>query len=206
MSRIVCRPFRPARALRTAAAAVAAAALLAPPAAFAHTGVGSTAGFAAGFVHPFSGLDHLLAMVGIGLLAARAGGRMLWRAPAVFLAFLLLGAALAFAGVPVPGVEAGIALSLPVFAAALLLPKGVLPSFTPLLVAVFALFHGHAHGSEVPAAASGIAYAFGFTAASALLHVSGAMLPRLAHRRFEPVLRGACALAMIVVGLGAVAG
>lgn len=206
MSRITSRPSRPARAVCTAAAGIAAAALLAPPAALAHTGVGSTAGFAAGFAHPFSGLDHLLAMLGIGLLAARAGGRMLWRAPAVFLAFLLAGAALAFAGVPVPGVEAGIALSLPVFAAALLLPTGVLPSFTPVLVAAFALFHGHAHGSEMPVGASGLAYALGFTAASGLLHLSGIALRQLADRRVEPVLRGACALAMIVVGFGALAG
>lgn len=200
MSRITSRPSRPARAVCTAAAGIAAAALLAPPAALAHTGVGSTAGFAAGFAHPFSGLDHLLAMLGIGLLAARVGGNALWQAPAAFLAFLLCGAGLAFAGVPLPGVEAGIALSLAVFAAALLLPAGALPPAAAVLVAVFAVFHGHAHGSEMPVSASGLAYAAGFVGASALLHVSGMALPHLAGRRVEPLVRVGCALAMVITG------
>lgn len=179
--------------------------LVARPAA-AHIGIGPTNGFTAGLLHPLGGLDHLLAMLGVGLLAARGGGRILWQVPVTFLAFLVIGAALAFAGVPVPGVETGIALSLLVFAAALLLPDGVLPPAALALTATFGLFHGHAHGSEMPADVFGLAYGGGFVAASAGLHLAGMTLSRLPGRAFEPFLRTACALAMTTTGVLALAG
>ncbi|MCC7049860.1 MAG: HupE/UreJ family protein [Alphaproteobacteria bacterium] len=153
-------------------ALAAVAALIASPAA-AHTGIGIGGGLGAGFAHPFVGLDHLLAMASVGALGAVAGGRALWALPATFMAVMSLGGALALAGVPLPGVETGIAASLVVFGV-LLASRIGLPTIAAMaVVAVFALFHGHAHGAELPALASPATYVLGFVAASGLLHLLG---------------------------------
>lgn len=152
---------------------LAAAAIALPTLAQAHTGVDSAFGLHHGFAHPFAGADHLLAMVAIGLWASQLGGRALWMVPAAFVAMMAAGAGLAFSGVAFPFVEQGIVLS--VFALGLLIAAAArLPVAACMgLVGTFALFHGAAHGGEMPVAASGLAYGVGFVVATAMLHLGG---------------------------------
>jgi urease accessory protein len=145
----------------------------APALAHAHPGVGLTSGLAEGAVHPITGLDHLLAMVAVGLWAGQRGGRAVWLVPLVFVAVMALGGGLAVGGVSLPWVEPGVAASVLVLgtlvAAAARLPLAA----SAALVAVFALVHGHAHGTELPATASGLTYAVGFMGTTASLHMCG---------------------------------
>jgi urease accessory protein len=185
---------------------LATAALLAAAApAFAHVGVGSTASFAAGFHHPLSGLDHMTVMVAVGLWAALKGGRAIWAWPAAFVGVMLVGGALGMAGVAMPFVEPGILAS--VVAIGLLVALAVdLPVWLGgVVIGAFALFHGHAHGTEVAEAVSGLEYMAGFAVATAALHAlgigAGLGLGRLNSRA---VVRGAgAACAVIGVGLSA---
>jgi urease accessory protein len=163
------------------------AVFLLPTLAQAHPGIpGHTHGFANGLAHPLTGLDHICAMVAVGLWAAQRGGRALWLVPSVFVSVMILGGALGMAAVPVPFVEPGIAASVLVLgvliAAAVRLPLPV----SALLVGVFAICHGYAHGAEMPDSASGLAYGLGFVLATASLHLSGIGLGLLA-RRFASV-------------------
>jgi urease accessory protein len=156
-----------------AALAATLLSIVTPTLAFAHTGLGDAHGFTQGFLHPVGGLDHVLAMVTVGLLAATLGGRALWLLPASFVAVMALGGALGSAGVNVPFVETGIALSVVIFglAVAFRTPLPVLAGMA--LVGFFAIFHGWAHGAEMPTNASGLAYAGGFLLATALVHGVG---------------------------------
>lgn len=158
-------------ALRWALAAFATAA--APATAFAHTAAGETQGFVHGFMHPPGGLDHILAMVAVGVFAAYLGGRALWLVPAAFAAMMGLGGWVGAEGIAVPYVAAGIAASVIVLgfvvAARLTLPAVAASA----LVGVFAIFHGHAHGAEMPTDVAGISYAAGFMLATAALHGAG---------------------------------
>jgi urease accessory protein len=151
----------------------ALALLLAAGGAEAHTLGAHGAGFASGLAHPFLGLDHVLAMVAVGLWAAQLGGRAVWAVPAVFVAVMLAGGALGMTGVALGPVELGIAASVVVLGA--LVTFGVrLPLAAAMALAgAFALFHGHAHGTELPEAASALGYACGFVIATALLHAAG---------------------------------
>jgi urease accessory protein len=152
---------------------LAAAAIALPTLAQAHTGIESAFGLQHGMAHPFTGADHLLAMVAVGLWASQLGGRALWLVPGAFIGMMAAGAGLAVAGVAFPFVEQGITLS--VFALGLLVAAAArLPVAACIgLVGTFALFHGAAHGGEMPVAASGLAYGIGFLAATAALHLSG---------------------------------
>jgi urease accessory protein len=158
------------------AAILALAAAIAPQAAFAHVGVGDTSGFAHGFWHPVGGLDHVLAMVAVGMFAANLGGRALWAVPLTFVAIMGVGGALGIAQVGVPYVEIGIALSVVVLGALVALQVKWPVAAAMVLVGLFAIFHGHAHGEEMPMDASGAAYAAGFMMATALLHLAGIAL------------------------------
>lgn len=158
--------------LRLAAAAV----LLSATAASAHTGATPSSGFLHGFLHPIGGLDHILAMVAVGLFAALLGGRALTLVPAAFVAAMAAGGALGVFGVGLPSVEIGIALSVVVIGGAVAFGRPVPTALAMGIVAVFAVFHGHAHGAEMPAAASGLAYGVGFVLATSLLHVAGIAL------------------------------
>ena len=142
-------------------------------AAEAHTGHGSTIGFMHGFLHPLSGLDHMLAMVAVGLFAARLGGKAFWAVPLAFVAMMVVGGAMGMNGFGLPYVEIGIAASVIVLGAAVALDFNLPISAAMGLVGFFALFHGHAHGSEMPLAASGLTYGLGFVIATALLHGAG---------------------------------
>lgn len=146
---------------------------LSPTIAFAHTGVGDTAGFFHGFEHPIGGIDHVLAMVAVGVFAFVLGGRALWLVPLSFVGMMVVGFALGIAQVEVPFVELGIALSSVVIGAAAALGRPMPVALAMGLVGVFAIFHGHAHGAEMPDTAGGLTYALGFVVATALLHAAG---------------------------------
>jgi urease accessory protein len=141
--------------------------------ALAHTGVGIGGGLGAGFFHPFLGFDHLLAMLSVGALGAMAGGAALWALPATFMAIMAMGGAFALIGIGIPGVEQGIAASLVVFGALLATRAGLPTAAAMAVVAVFALFHGHAHGAELPDLAAPLPYVLGFVAATGILHLLG---------------------------------
>lgn len=166
--------------------ALAAALVLLPGAAWAHPGHGEAMGWAAGLHHPIGGADHVLAMVAVGIIAGLVGGRALWLLPAAFLGMMTLGAGLAMAGLDLPFVEPAILASVGAFAVmavcARLIPLAALAG----LVGAFAVFHGAAHGAEMPETASGLAYGLGFLAATAGLHAAGLaaglMLTRLLPR------------------------
>jgi urease accessory protein len=145
--------------------------------ALAHTGASPTHGLAPdwvhGFLHPLGGLDHVLAMVAVGLYAAQLGGRALWLLPAAFVSTMIAGGLLGYAGVPVPMVEQAIGVS--VAAMGLAIAAGLrLPTLlATALVGLFAIAHGHAHGAEGVGLASFLSYAAGFVAATAILHAAG---------------------------------
>lgn len=157
--------------LRSALLALAIAA--APATAFAHVGAGDTHGLIHGFSHPVGGVDHILAMVAVGMFAAYLGGRALWLVPATFVLMMAFGGALGVAGISVPFVEIGIAASVVVLGLAVALQRSTPIAVAMGLVGFFAVFHGHAHGAEMPADASGLQYALGFMIATALLHAAG---------------------------------
>jgi urease accessory protein len=146
----------------------------------AHPGDAASHGLITGFTHPFEGLDHLLAMVAVGLWAARARGWSVWIAPAVFLSGMLAGGFAGIAGLVPPFVEAGVAGS--TIALCVLVVIGLSPRSLPALaaIALFGAYHGVAHGLEMPEGTTGIACAGGFLAATALLHALGVGLGRLA--------------------------
>jgi urease accessory protein len=139
----------------------------------AHTGVGDTSGFAHGMMHPVTGLDHVLAMITVGLFAARLGGRALWLVPGSFVAMMSLGGMLGMYGIPVPFIEAGIALSVVTLGTLVAFQVGLPVALAMALVGVFAIFHGHAHGTEMPMDVAGLDYGAGFVMATALLHSIG---------------------------------
>lgn len=166
------RPPPPPNRSGLACAAFAFAAASAG-AACAHDGSGVVGGFLAGFTHPLAGVDHLLAMVAVGLWGAVLGRPLVVALPVIFPTVMALGGVLGIAGLPMPPVEIGIALSV------LLLGGVIAAGFKApiwaacLLVAVFALFHGYAHGAELPAAADPVGYSLGFVLATGLLHLCG---------------------------------
>jgi len=141
--------------------------------ALAHTGLDLGGGFAVGLAHPFLGFDHVVAMLSVGALAAVAGGRAVWALPLAFMGMMALGGALAMAGVGLPAAEQGIGASLVVFGAMLAVRAGLPVPVATLVVGAFALFHGHAHGAELPATAAESAYAAGFLLATGVLHLAG---------------------------------
>lgn len=158
--------------LRSGAAVLA---LLLPAMACAHVDGGTigSSGLLDGFLHPLSGLDHVVAMVAVGLWGAQLGNPALWVLPVAFPLIMALGGAAGAAGVPLPGVETGIAASGLVLGLAVLLNVRV-PLWMALLpVSVFAVFHGHAHGTEMPDYGTPLLYAAGFVMATGMLHLCG---------------------------------
>lgn len=139
----------------------------------AHDGTGLAGGFIAGFLHPLGGLDHMLAMVAVGLWGAFLGRPLVVVLPVIFPAVMALGAVLGMANVPIPPVEWGIAFSVVVLGA-LIAGKAKAPAWlASIIVAVFAAFHGYAHGQELPSAADPVGYSAGFVLSTGLLHVAG---------------------------------
>lgn len=142
----------------------------------AHIVPGSAHSFQAGFAHPWHGYDHLLAMVAVGLWAAQQQGKARWMIPALFVSGVFFGAVLGLAGILLGFVEAGIAISLLAFGG--LVWREVKMTLIPslLLTGCFALFHGYAHGAEMPATMSSAGYFGGFLLATALLHAAGLIM------------------------------
>jgi len=145
-------------------------------AAWAHEKTGQAAGFLTGLSHPVSGLDHVLAMVAVGLWGAVLGPPAIWVLPVAFPLVMALGGLLGLLGIPVPRVEVGIAVSA-IALGAMVLAEARPPLWTAAaIVAVFAIFHGHAHGRELPEGASALLYSLGFVVATGLLHAIGILL------------------------------
>ncbi|MFM2065221.1 MAG: hypothetical protein RLZZ584_130 [Pseudomonadota bacterium] len=143
-------------------------------AACAHAGADTLAGgFASGFLHPVLGWDHVIAMVAVGLWGAFLGAPAIWLLPVVFPTVMAFGGALGVAGVPLPGVETGIALSAVVLGG--MIAGAARPPLwvAAVIVGAFAIFHGHAHGTELPQAANALAFSAGFVIATGLLHLGG---------------------------------
>ena len=179
-----------------------------PSTAFAHADVGGS-GFSHGFLHPWSGLDHVLAMVMVGLLAFQLGGRALWLVPASFILVMILGGLLGMAGVSVPFVELGIALSVVVLGVVAALEVKAPVAAAMGLVGLFAIFHGHAHGAEMPVLADGLSYGGGFVLATALLHGAGlglGYLLGLGGRRYGSMVSRAAGGLAAVAGVGILTG
>ena len=179
--------------------ALAALCLFAGTAA-AHTGDHGGTGFAGGLAHPFLGLDHLLAMLAIGVWAAQQGGRALWAVPAAFVGAMLLGGAVGLAGWALPQVETAIALS--VLLLGLLISSRLQWSVAAgmAIAAVFAIFHGYAHALEMPLGSAPMLYVAGFALATALLHGAGMVGGQLGGRwmRLAGVAIAASGLALVV--------
>jgi len=141
--------------------------------AFAHPQKGAAVGFITGFVHPISGLDHVLAMVAVGLWGAQLGAPAIWLLPVAFPMVMAFGGMLGLIGVPIPGIEYGIAASAILLGAAVLFEVRPPLALAAVLVGLFAICHGHAHGTELPANASALLYSMGFVIATGCLHAVG---------------------------------
>jgi urease accessory protein len=160
-------------------AAVTALTLAMATPAMAHEVNGIGGGFVSGFAHPFLGLDHVVAMVAVGLWGAFLQRPAMWLLPVVFPLVMAMGGGLGIAGVPIPAVEAGIAASAIVLGLMVALTVKAPLIVAAIIVGAFAVFHGHAHGTELPASAHGLAYSTGFVISTGLLHLAGIALGML---------------------------
>jgi urease accessory protein len=173
--------------------------------AMAHTGVGSVEGLSHGFMHPLTGLDHVLAMVAVGLWAGLVGGKARIAYPVAFVGTMVLAGLWAMAGGQLPGVEIGIAASVVILGLAIALNLSPPLAAGTLACGLFAIFHGFAHGAELPENASGASYAIGFVIATALLHGVGLLLAgQLAAR--APVLARVAGGGLVLAGMAILAG
>ncbi len=161
--------------------ALALAAVLWPAAALAHQQGGEAIGFLGGLEHPISGLDHVMAMIAVGLWGAQLGAPAIWLLPVTFPMVMALGGMLAILGVPLPGTEIGIALSAIALGCAVMLEARPPLVLAAVVVGFFAIFHGHAHGAELPPGANGLLYSAGFVIATGCLHATGIAIG-LVHR------------------------
>jgi urease accessory protein len=141
--------------------------------AMAHVQKGEGAGFLTGLLHPISGLDHVLAMLAVGLWGAQLGSPAIWMLPVAFPLVMALGGMLGLMGIPLPGVEIGIAVSGILLGAAVMLELRPRLALAAGVVAFFAIFHGHAHGTELPPGQSALLYSLGFVLATGMLHAAG---------------------------------
>jgi urease accessory protein len=167
--------------------------------AHAHIQKGEVGGFASGFKHPWSGADHIVAMLAVGIWGAQLGAPAIWLLPVTFPVIMAMGGFMGLVGIPLPGVEIGIALS------ALLLGAMVCFEIRPklavavILVGIFGLFHGHAHGTELPPGQSGLLYSLGFVIATGTLHAVGITLGLVHHwQAGKFALRGAGAVISVM--------
>jgi len=152
---------------------LAVLAMLWAQSAFAHVQKGEATGLLTGFLHPISGLDHVLAMVAVGLWGAQLGAPAIWVLPVAFPLVMAMGGLVGFTGVPVPGIEYGIATSAILLGAAVTFRVRPPLVIAALLVGLFAVFHGYAHGTELPPGQSALLYSMGFVIATGCLHAVG---------------------------------
>ena len=181
--------------------------VFAPAAVLAHTGHDDASGLAHGFIHPVTGIDHVLAMIAVGVLAAQYGGRALWLVPLSFLVAMAIAGVIGMAGIVVPVAEIGIGVSVVVLGLAIAFQLRP-PTFVAMaVVGFFALFHGCAHGAELPDRTTGLPFALGFLLATALLHGTAVGLGLLMQRQASSRrLIQAGGGAMALVGIAVLAG
>jgi urease accessory protein len=173
--------------------------------ALAHTGVGAVHGFGAGLMHPLMGPDHLLAMLAVGLWAGLVGGRARWAYPAAFVTMMLASGLWGMSGAALPGVEVGIAVSVITLGLAIAFKATPPLAAGSAACALFAIFHGHAHGAELPQGASSLGYALGFVLSTVALHGAGLALAGALAARAPLVARvagGGLALAGVAILAG----
>jgi urease accessory protein len=169
--------------------------------AFAHTGEGLAGGFAGGFMHPLFGADHVIAMVAVGLWGAFLGAPAIWLLPVVFPLVMACGGVLGILGVPLPGVEVGIAVSAVVLGLMVAMAARPHIAIAAILVGAFAVFHGYAHGAELPDGADALAYSAGFVIATGLLHLTGIAFGLLAQWRAGRIAVRAAGSGIAIAGL-----
>jgi urease accessory protein len=182
---------------------------LVPAVASAHVGVGDAHGFVHGFFHPLGGLDHILAMVAVGLIAAHLGGRAMWLVPLAFVSVMAIAGVFGMAGVVLPYAEIGVGMSVVILGLAIAFQLNISTLAAMALVGFFAIFHGHAHGVEMPESASGLEYGIGFICATAFLHAIGIGIGleigyagQIYSRRIVQVGGGAMAIAGVAILAG----
>jgi urease accessory protein len=166
------RTRRPAAARSLRAAALLLALL--PSSAFAHAGgAAAGAGFLTGFLHPLSGIDHVLAMLAVGMWGAQLGNPAIWMLPVAFPLVMAFGGAAGILGVPLPAVEIGVACSVVVLGSMIAFDRRPPLWGAALIVSFFAVFHGYAHGAELPGRTGALAYSAGFVVATGMIHLTG---------------------------------
>jgi urease accessory protein len=173
--------------------------------ALAHTGAGATHGFGAGLAHPLTGVDHLLAMVAVGLWAGLVGGRARFAYPAAFLGMMVLAGFWGMSGASLPGVETGIAVSVVILGLAIALKAAPPLAAGAAACAIFAIFHGHAHGAELPDGGGWFGYGFGFLLSTAALHASGLALAGVLAAR-SPLAARVAGGGLVLAGVAILAG
>jgi urease accessory protein len=172
----VTTPLRPARRYLHALLLP-----LVPGLALAHEGASLPYGsFLGGLLHPVLGPDHFLAMVSVGILSAQMGGRAIWTVPATFVAVMALGGLAGWLGLPLTSIEAGIAFSVLALGAAIAAERRIPVVVAMVFVGTFAVFHGYAHGAEMPEVATPVSYALGFISGTAGLHLAGVVIGDIA--------------------------
>lgn len=174
--------------------------LAAPRLALAHSIVGGRLSFVTGFLHPFTGIDHLLAMLSVGIWGALLGGAALWMLPVSFPLIMALGAVAGILGLPMVATEPGIAVSVIMLGAAIASNLRLPLIGATALVGIFAIFHGYAHGAELPKQADVIPYCAGFVLATGLIHLMGIAVGMLSRRSWGPI--GLRAGGVVIAGVG----
>lgn len=180
--------------------------LVAPETVLAHTGEGIADGLMSGFVHPLAGLDHVAAMVAVGILGAFLGRPAIWILPVVFPLVMAFGGVLGLLGIPIPYIEVGIAASSLVLGSMILFELKPPLWITAVIVAAFAIFHGHAHGTELPKAANALAYSAGFVVSTGLLHLAGIGFGELIRWPIGKIIARAAGGIIALVGIGFLTG
>ena len=151
----------------------------------AHVGQGDIAGgFSSGFVHPVNGWDHVLAMIAVGIWGAQLGRPAIWALPVTFPVVMAFGGVLGAFGIAIPGIEVGIAVSALALGAAIAFSARPPLVVAAVIVAIFAVFHGHAHGTELPESANAMAYSLGFVMATGLLHACGILIGEINRKKY----------------------
>lgn len=187
--------------LAEASALAACLILISAAGADAHTGTGVAGGLKSGVLHPVLGLDHLLAMLAVGIWGAQMGGRTVWTLPVTFPIVMAVGGVMGMMDLPLPNVETGIAMSMIVLGLAIAAAWKPAEGIALLIVAAFAIFHGHAHGAELPSAADPAAYAAGFVVATGAIHVLGVGIGLVLGRILDGMLSRALGAAIALMGV-----
>lgn len=187
--------------LAEASALAACLILISGAGADAHTGTGVAGGLKSGVLHPVLGLDHLLAMLAVGIWGAQMGGRTVWTLPVTFPIVMAAGGVMGMMDLPLPNVETGIAMSMIVLGLAIAAAWKPAEGIALLIVAAFAIFHGHAHGAELPSAADPAAYAAGFVVATGAIHVLGVGIGLVLGRILDGMLSRALGAAIALMGV-----